>query len=368
MALLYNLFAESGVIPRETIEFQTTYLCKAAFDVVSSLAVSDPDIGVQISVRLLMPFAKFGNPEIIGALAEILEHYTPSTDHHARTVLRFCKPLVEKKSSLILYACTSVLLSLYRFHLSQLEWHLATMLLLDGIELEALVLPEPSLGSCYRTLATKCHYTSMELLQALVHEAEVGDQVLLAATAMMSAMQMHAVDAEKIREASQLCLITEIYTMMRNGKSPKNIGNHIVNLLEPALNRNLDTCIAISPTTFIPDLLRLAEKLMDTDQVPTTPEVLTSTIFDKRGASVVSECFARLQAWKQGFSANEVQRMNICFTKALAQAYMADNAKKQKAIDSTSSMDLAKNKVFPAQMHKSHTGLQKDLVAKMLSY
>jgi hypothetical protein len=36
--------------------------------------------------------------------AEVLEHYTPSTDHHARTVLRLCKPLVEKKSSLILYA------------------------------------------------------------------------------------------------------------------------------------------------------------------------------------------------------------------------------------------------------------------------
>jgi hypothetical protein len=317
-----------------------------------------------------MPFAKIGNSEIVGALAEVLEHYTPSTDHHARTVLRLCKPLVEKKSSLILYACTSVLLSLYRFHLSQFDWHLATMLLLDGIELESLVLPEPSPGACYQTLAAKCHFSSMELLQALVHDAEVGDQVLLAATAMMSALQMHAVDADKIPEAIQLVHITEMYTMMRNGDSPKKVGRHIVDLLEPVLDLNSDTLVAISPTTFVPDLMRLAEKLLEPEQVMMTPEMemVTSTIFDKHGALVVSECFARLQAWNAGFPDSEEQRMNSCFTKALAHAYAADNSKKQNVFDSTASLDLKKEKVFAAQMHKYDTRLQQGIVAKMLSY
>jgi hypothetical protein len=40
------------------------------------------------------------------------------------------------------------------------------MILLDGIDLEVLVLPRPFLGSCYRALAAECH--KLHLLQAIV--------------------------------------------------------------------------------------------------------------------------------------------------------------------------------------------------------
>ena len=96
-----------------------------------------------------------------------MEHYAPSSEGHAKTVINLCRPLIERKSLQILDACTTVLLALHRSLLDKTENQKAVLILMEGLSLEAIVLPAESisLGACYRTLARLCLETITDVLE-----------------------------------------------------------------------------------------------------------------------------------------------------------------------------------------------------------
>jgi hypothetical protein len=182
MALMFNLFVKAGVIPPESVGNQFGFLVDAAHAIVSSLHTSHPDTGVQLAIRLLLPYATVTR-EVAAAMANILEHYAPTTDHYARTTLSLCmpillKPVVPMSSSvqhqirvMILDGCVSLLIHLFRKyerHVGDAETGGRILMLLDGIDLEADVLPSPAVGSCYRLLESECYTMALHLLQTMV--------------------------------------------------------------------------------------------------------------------------------------------------------------------------------------------------------
>jgi len=227
MSLLYNLFVESGTIPPESATRNFEFLCLAASHIVSSLADSNPDMGAQLAVRLLLPYAE--DTEVVAAITNILEHYTPSSEQYARTLVNYCTPLIEKKSVQILQGCTGMLLHVHRQHMKQNKAVTATTFLLDGIELEALVLPEPVLGSCYRALAAGCHKVSIHLLQHIVAASQLDGSVDITARSMSQAFSLHKVETEKIPEAMELVHVLNIFDSFQSDKvAGREIGDRII--------------------------------------------------------------------------------------------------------------------------------------------
>jgi hypothetical protein len=193
MALVFELFVESKIIKQEWIEKRSEFLIEASSSIVASSRVSDPDIGVQLAIRLLLPhITMIASPlrgEFAAAISNILEHYTPTTEYYARTALSLCIPVISKTENqskhiqcqwqrMLLDGCVSVLVQLYRKYELQRNHNQTvdvTVLLLDGVDLESDVLPQPWLGTCYRLLEAECFKTILTLLQAMASSSVTED-------------------------------------------------------------------------------------------------------------------------------------------------------------------------------------------------
>jgi hypothetical protein len=185
MALVFDLFVEAKIIPQESIEKRCEFLTEASSSIVASSRVSDPDMGVQLAIRLLLPHLTMTaaplRGEFAAAIANILEHYTPMTDQYARTTLSLCIPVlstVGKQSKnrqrqwqrTLLDGCVCVLIQLYRKFEQQCDHSQTvdmTLLLLEGIDMESDLLPQAWLGTCYRFLEAECSKTCLPLLQVM---------------------------------------------------------------------------------------------------------------------------------------------------------------------------------------------------------
>jgi hypothetical protein len=91
--------------------------------------------------------------------------------------------------------------------MSQWNAGMGAMILLDSIELEALVLPRLLMGSCYRALAAECHNVSLHLVQAIVDPGTLtldGDAVYDKAESMANAFDRDERDTPTIPEAVDL--------------------------------------------------------------------------------------------------------------------------------------------------------------------
>lgn len=368
---------ECGIIDEtpELQEVKVDRLNESSAAIVSSLAGSKFDIGVQSAVRLLMPYAERGeSPELVAMIACILYHYAPSTDQCARTMISLCKPLVEQKSMQVLEGCTDVLLCLYREHTQNDDTYMGAVILLDGIELEALVFPQPELGACFRVLASKCHAASLHLLRSLVetnHGNHIFDpNVAYAARAMKKAFEAHAVDSFMIPEVKQLVGVLGVFDSLME-KEYFKAGSQIVECLDMRIEANIGVACSSCSLSLHPLLVKAAHMLLVLNaEEPTNPdeEPPEATIFDKKGMTLILQALDRLRVLAS-LSSGEIGDMTKSFMKALAQSFEAENGKKR-LMSQIGAWDQKKDieGIRSSDLHKYDLGKQERVVGEMLSF
>jgi len=372
---------EYGILPQvpELVDVKVRSLLDAASAIVASHAHTVPDIGVQFGIRLLIPYATHeGDPEVLAMIASILHHYYPSSDQYARTMISICTPLVKRKSMQVLEGCTSILLCLFRQHMKAGNGGVGAMILLDGIELEALVLAPRELGACYRALAAQCHSASLHLLLSIVESTRgniiLDPSVCFAAHSMKQAFENHAVEAEKIPEAKQLVLVLGIFeSMVAEGNFSYQTGSQIVACLETSKDTETGVCTASSSLSLHWLLLQVAAFVLTEKSgepiVATDKQQFTAAAFNKHGVTLLLQTLDRLRASLPSLSSEELGKMTKLFALALAQAFDSENAKKRfahqfESWDQKSDID----EIRSANLHKYDSGKQERVVQAMLDF
>lgn len=308
----------------------TNFLCEAAWAIQSSLASpSDRDMGVQLAVRLLLPYVTQGrmNDEqgriVRSTIAEILEHYAPSAEHFAKTVIEQCRPLIERKSAQLMEACTSFLLNMYTQKMHDFEIDSAITALLDGIELETIVLPDVTLGACYRTFTKECLEATGALLQFCVKDIAHYDGPAIVANAVREAPKQN-VAVEDIPEAMlalKALQLSDAFLM-----DEKEVA---LNVITEALSRDRDS---ESGNRILRNVhwyfLRAAQFVLD-DQSS------YGIALDKEGVALLMETLAELTALTPQhcpFSDEMVADLERCFAEGLARAFVKENSQKQERL------------------------------------
>lgn len=255
MSLLFSLFSESGVIsppPKQKAEA----LCNSASHIVSSLAESDHDLGVQQAVRLLVPYAvKERDPEYVSSIANFLEHYSPSEDHHARTMVSMCEPLLDLKSIQVLDGCASFLLYRYNHYMKGGAAGRAALILADGIELESKVLPGGVRGACSQALAIYCTKAATTLLNCASDpngDSQLDERVKIDAESVVSALSDTKCVA--MSEVMTLSVVLALFEAVASNDED-GIGKHIVTCFQT----NADG-ICLAPMTLHQPLMELFMK------------------------------------------------------------------------------------------------------------
>ena len=139
VSLLLNLFIEMGVVPPENMDEQHHHFpLTAAKAILTTLQTINPDLGAQLAVRFLLPFAFTTTSNAVAdRVANMLEQYAPSSVEDGQSMLSIVEPdVIHHKNAQILNGCTSIILQLYENQMKINDITRATMILLDGIKLE----------------------------------------------------------------------------------------------------------------------------------------------------------------------------------------------------------------------------------------
>jgi Nup85 Nucleoporin len=331
MSLLFSLYVDSGIIPQESREKKIDFITDAAWDILSSLQGSEhADIGVQLAIRLLLPYSLPAS-ETEAVISNILQHYSPTTDQYANTTISLVrKALMEGKHSVqVLDGCTSILLSLYRKYMKQGIAGVAVMIILDGIELEDSVLPKFKLGVCFRTLTMECHRISQYLLHIMADKSET-------ATLYRSTYDIAKSMVDSFRESRRDSLLlripavaelTSVVAIIDSGTDPSQCrvkGDHIVALL----SRDNDGVHDSTPATTRLPCLSVAERLIAESKVGLA-SIAESSPFSVQGMSLLMQRQLMLPDECQSKEATvELQH-------GLLRAIVGENAKRRSASESS---------------------------------
>lgn len=328
------MFLEASIVSADAALHTTEFLTEAAVSIVSSLASNDSDVGIDLAVRLLMPFAmqEDCSPEIIACLAEILEHYNPSSDASATNIFRQCEKLIEQqKSRRVLESCASVVLCRYRFHLCQSNPGRAVAWLLRGVKMEAMLTINATDGSCYRTLAALCFSTAGAILNAMSNSEQLDGEVTKTARAMTVEIEKDDPSRDiKIRELAFVVVFMQAQAMFEAA----------LNDDRALLPKCIITCLTKGaadkhdpPTTYLPlpmqaDLLEIACKLIldDFEEVQESGTTATTCVFEKRGISLLMESLLLLETNSELKA--DTDNMKEVLLRGLSQAIVAENATK----------------------------------------
>ena len=331
------MFLESHIIPPANDFHKTEFLTEAAFAIVSSLASSDSDVGVDLATRLLLPYIPQADtsPEVAACLAEILEHYNPSSDVSARNILDRCeKVLVQKKNRRLLEACVGIVVCRYRLHLEQLRTGVAIAWLFRGIKMESLVIDNVEEGSCFNVLSVLCYSTSENILEALSAGVEVAEEFSVAAKEMKVEVDRADLSSErglKMRDMCPVVVFMQVQAVLEN----ITMGDRFIaaTCIVTCLEKGSDGNVGL-PSTFMPVplqvlLLKIACKLIEDEfeEVAQAGGVSTTSVFDKRGASTLLESMmvsgASDKITKDGCKIRDV------LLRAVSQATISENALKR---------------------------------------
>jgi hypothetical protein len=261
MALTFNLFVDAGIIPPESVNKRYDFLIDASSAIVSSLHTSNPDIGVQLAVRLLAPYAT-KTQEVTAAIANILEHYTPSTDLYARTVLSLCTPILSKlspknsrqdtnsryqKQILLMDGCVSILIQLYKKYTRQstIPSVNMTQFLLEGVDIESEILSQPWLGTSYQMLESECYKAAFAALYAMDPSATIPktdkecsqqqqdlESYLVKIEPMADAIEQYMSSTRNVSGIAKLLVrVAALFLLFLAEKDYQKQANHIIELL-----------------------------------------------------------------------------------------------------------------------------------------
>ena len=293
-------------------------------------------MGAQLAVRLLLPYAmEPGSGEIFRAtIALILEHYSPSSDHFAKTLISQCLPLIERKSLQILEACTGVLLNLHSRQTNENSKEAAVLSLIDGLELEALVLPNATVGACSRTLTRTCLSVVNDLLKIAVGDAgPEGDEWKSHSLAQAIATAFNEFPASKVEEIPDAILTVRVLSLFDAlALYQKELAflqeNCVVELLSEVFSLGKDDITGnVTIRNFHWYLLRIATNLLDSKTDPSP-----GPSFGKTAIVLMMEYLTQLSAVGSHhcpYSSEQVAELEERLAEGLAHAMVVENLRKK---------------------------------------
>ena len=376
MALVFDLFVEATIIPQESIEKRCEFLVEASSSIVASSCVSHPDIGVQLAIRLLRPHATMMTSskrgEYAAAISNILEHYSPTTEQYARTLLSLCLPLLSKTEQqpndkqrqcqrMLLDGCVSVLIQLYRKYERQCN-HLhtldMTLLLLEGVDWESDILPQPWLGTCYRLVEAECFKTIYPLLRDMSSSSMRNENdaeklqhfnplFIVKAESMSRAIEQyianatvssgsnndtrstyHSISTDKLPSAAlQLLNVVEMFTLFLADKDHYDLARHITTFLSKYKSSASTPSICLQWW-----LLRVAHRLIarkiDSISDPNDAIILLQNLSEVKSYANLTS-LGDSNSFEDIVSVAEQNDMQSSFHGLLLQTTCAENAMKQ---------------------------------------
>jgi hypothetical protein len=352
------VFVDFGILEGESVaERRIDFLCDASDAIRSSLARTEHgDLGVQLSVRLLLPFQE--EERIRAWVAEILEHYAPTTERYARAMVSLVSPLIERKSLQLLDATSTMLLALYRPCMEQLDFATAVWVLWEGVELESLVLLEESraLGACSRTLSLLCIDTAETILRLAlaVSEKEV---TRLADAKVVGEAVVEALGPRIQAIPEALLLLHSMELVASLDQNDEKIIDSIFQLLQGDSKSGV-----VLLRTWHWHVLRIAQHVIDTD----------SAKLDTKCIRVLMERFIQLSEYAELHSSNSpmdpstVASIETALANGLAKAFMFENARKAKTQQDDDDDDDSRSNINTSNMHHYSLDVQQRFVEKLL--
>lgn len=367
MSLLYNLFIDSGILPMDLAFRQTEFLCEASSSIVSSLADSNPDIGSQLAVRLLIPYSvQQKNVEIIAAISNILDHYYPTSGEFATTIVTHALPLLDLKSVQVMESCVSVVLCAYRSHKAKLDVSQGASLLLKGIELESKVLTDIESGFCFKILAAECQTSSLAILRSIAESTPL-DTMHVVATSISNCFGNEGFDYSRIPQASALLNVIKILECYRQIGSERTVGDSIIACLEQhedsagAQRYNAPVCVQWY-------LLRIACQLIYArSKEPSNSINPLNSPFDKKALGLLMERLMDLGYYKSTQSA-EFKEMEEILTHGFGRSIITENSLKMGREVRTASKTLNINSLRSVDLDAYDVSIQEQLVKRMLGH
>jgi hypothetical protein len=358
LALLFSLFVDTTILPPDVADRKMEFVCEAAAAIQSSLAgTTNHDTGTLLAVRLLLPHATT-SPLVRGTLATLLEHYAPSTEQYAKTCLVHVRPLLHAKSLQLLDACTSIVLSLHRRLVAELNFEAAVLVLMEGLELEALVLTtvDKPLGTCYRTLARLCVETADHLLQWALQPSQPQQQQEEGPLSREIAM-----DLKRVLE-QQPQLLSEARLLL-----------HAVPLADALVLRQYDRVCDLIPQLLTEDIdaasgnTQLRNNVHWHVLVAAQTSLDAGSSFDTKGITIVMERFWELTTLPQHSQRTATtSAMEQSLAKGLGRAFVKENAAKRSAAVTYKQKDGVFSGVATSNLHTHSLDVQERYVQQLL--
>ncbi|GAX10629.1 hypothetical protein FisN_14Lh136 [Fistulifera solaris] len=355
LALLCNVFVDASILEGESVvERRIDFLCDAADAIRSSLARTEHgDLGVQLSVRLLLPFSE--EERIRTWVADILEHYAPTTERYARAMVSLVRPLIERKSLQILDATATMLLSLYRPCMERLDFATAVWVLWEGVELESLVLKENrALGACSRALSLLCIDTVETILRLALAVSET-EVTRLADAKVVGEAVVEALGPriQDIPEAMWLMHSMDLVASL--DQNDEKMNDSILQLLEGDSKNGVGLL-----RTWHWHVMRIAQQAIEADIAK----------LDTKCIRVLMERFIQLSEYAELHSSNSfmdpatIASIETALAHGLAKAFMFENAKKAKKQQDGDSD--SRSNINTSNMHRYSLDVQQRLVEELL--
>jgi hypothetical protein len=368
MSLLYNLFIDSGILPDDLAFRQTEFLCEASSAIRSSLADSNPDIGSQLAVRLLVPYAvQRKDVEIVAAISNILDHYHPKSKEYAKTIISHVTPLIALKSVQTLESCSSVVLSWYRSSKARLDITQGISLLVEGIKLEAKVFPNANSGICFKILAAECQTNTLAILKSLSEMTPLSNMNVAFTANIFHCFEGESFDYSKISQALILEKVVKILDCYSQAGQQRVVGDCIIAcLVQVSDSDGVQRCIA--PVAVQWYLLRIACHLVKAyanEPLNSTDIVDNPYPFEKRGIGLLMERMLDLSYYKPVLS-DCIKEMEACLAQGLSHAIMAENLRKQKRVKRVESTSLNIDSILSADLDQYDLSIQEQVVKRML--
>jgi hypothetical protein len=356
-ALLCSLLTDAEQIPpadSSSFSILTELLLSASQAILSSLSSSEPDVGVRLSTKLLLPYVKpNGDVRITATLGETLVRHGPTTDAEARVLLDLCRDLVARKSRRVLDGCVSLILFRYHHYLAEQRHGGAVHWLLKGVELEVLMYATTdgrrdnkawqtvlASGVCSTLLCSSCATTSQSLLAGLVANDETASvgQDFVRAREMVTSIQEDDPSGltHTIRQVKLLILVFGMARAVVNNEGDSVIAKNIVACLEDNVDEEDDgVVVSLAHYNMYWDLLSLAYSILQREeeckQTGSMDEKYKASFY-VHGIRTLLEILAQITLSNKGITEtkeSQVISMRLTFGKGLMRAIVAANAKRR---------------------------------------
>ena len=335
---MYNMFLQVGIFkPEESANQKTEFLTEAAFAIVSSLASTHSDIGIDLVTRLLAPFLMQGQPapEVVACLAEILEHYNPTSESGANGILAQVETILERrKMTRLIESYASVCLTRYTLHVRESRPGMGLAWLLRGLKMEHKIVDQVENMSCYKRLAALCFATTAQVLASVSSGEPLDATVNLTAKEMASEISREQLASSSSSSSNHAFKVTDVPPVAFFVKA-YDIWEAVENREQTRLSKCFLACLtsdaaAVAPLSFQVLVLKAACTLIRDHfaEARTAGCILTTSVFDKRTIGALLESLVLVEAHADADIINVPQTQEILM-RGLAQALIAENTVKR---------------------------------------